>query len=187
MSRIEDLVDAMTLDEQVSLLSGEDFWSLPAIERLGIPKLRVTDGPNGARGGGSLVFVGTFVGHTVGFPGMAAYASSKAAVRNHTKSVALYCAEQGLPVRCNAILPGWIATEAATDEDRRDLLARMAAEGRDDADDPAEHPLQQRPRASPQTKTRASFRLLTESHSPHAPTVLWCQATTPLILAMSVD
>ncbi|MDU1660630.1 MAG: SDR family NAD(P)-dependent oxidoreductase, partial [Stenotrophomonas maltophilia] len=28
-----------------------------------------------ARGGGSLVFVGTFVGHTVGFPGMAAYAS----------------------------------------------------------------------------------------------------------------
>ena len=45
----------MTLDEQVSLLSGEDFWSLPAIERLGIPKLRVTDGPNGARGGGSLI------------------------------------------------------------------------------------------------------------------------------------
>ena len=55
MSRIEDLVDAMTLDEQVSLLSGEDFWSLPAIERLGIAKLRVTDGPNGARGGGSLI------------------------------------------------------------------------------------------------------------------------------------
>jgi beta-glucosidase len=53
--RIETLVDAMTLDEQVSLLSGEDFWSLPAIERLNIPKLRVTDGPNGARGGGSLI------------------------------------------------------------------------------------------------------------------------------------
>ena len=31
----------MTLDEQVSLLSGEDFWSLPAIERLGIAKLGV--------------------------------------------------------------------------------------------------------------------------------------------------
>jgi len=53
--RIEKLVDEMTLDEQVSLLSGEDFWSLPAIERLNIPKLRVTDGPNGARGGGSLI------------------------------------------------------------------------------------------------------------------------------------
>lgn len=54
-SRIETLVDALTLEEQVSLLSGEDFWSLPSIERLNIPKLRVTDGPNGARGGGSLI------------------------------------------------------------------------------------------------------------------------------------
>ncbi|WP_423066385.1 beta-glucosidase family protein [Devosia sp. CN2-171] len=54
-SRIEKLVDQMTLEEQVSLLSGEDFWSLPAISRLGIGKLRVTDGPNGARGGGSLI------------------------------------------------------------------------------------------------------------------------------------
>ncbi|MGK6317495.1 beta-glucosidase H [Neorhizobium sp. DT-125] len=52
---IDDLIDAMTLKEQVSLLSGEDFWSLPAIERLDIGKLRVTDGPNGARGGGSLL------------------------------------------------------------------------------------------------------------------------------------
>lgn len=54
-SRIETLADELTLEEQVSLLSGEDFWSLPAIERLGIGKLRVTDGPNGARGGGSLI------------------------------------------------------------------------------------------------------------------------------------
>ena len=55
IARITNLVDAMTLAEQVSLLSGADFWSLPAIERLNIPKLRVTDGPNGARGGGSLI------------------------------------------------------------------------------------------------------------------------------------
>ncbi|HEU0222322.1 MAG TPA: glycoside hydrolase family 3 C-terminal domain-containing protein [Paracoccaceae bacterium] len=54
-SSIEALVDEMTLEEQVSLLSGEDFWSLPAVGRLGIGKLRVTDGPNGARGGGSLI------------------------------------------------------------------------------------------------------------------------------------
>lgn len=52
---IEALVDDMTLAEQVSILSGEDFWSLPAVERLGIGKMRVTDGPNGARGGGSLI------------------------------------------------------------------------------------------------------------------------------------
>ena len=54
-NRIEKIVDEMTLAEQVALLSGEDFWSLPAISRLGLGKLRVTDGPNGARGGGSLI------------------------------------------------------------------------------------------------------------------------------------
>ncbi len=55
MPELDMLVDQMTLAEQVSLLSGEDFWSLPAIPRLNIAKLRVTDGPNGARGGGSLI------------------------------------------------------------------------------------------------------------------------------------
>ena len=33
-----------------------------------------------ARGGGSLLFTSTFVGHTVGFPGVAAYAASKSGV-----------------------------------------------------------------------------------------------------------
>jgi len=50
----EQLVDSMSLSEQISLLSGEDVWSVNAIPRLGIHKLRVTDGPNGAGGGGSL-------------------------------------------------------------------------------------------------------------------------------------
>ena len=38
-----------------SALLSVRMWSLPAIERLGIGKVRVTDGPNGARGGGSLI------------------------------------------------------------------------------------------------------------------------------------
>ncbi len=46
----------------------------------------------------------------VGIPGAAAYASSKAAIRNHSKSVALYCAGQGLNIRCNSIHPAAILT-----------------------------------------------------------------------------
>ncbi|MBX2848557.1 MAG: SDR family oxidoreductase [Acidiferrobacterales bacterium] len=46
----------------------------------------------------------------VGIPGAAAYASSKASIRNHSKTVALYCAEQGYPIRCNSIHPGAILT-----------------------------------------------------------------------------
>lgn len=46
----------------------------------------------------------------VGIPGAAAYASSKASVRNHTKSVAIYCAEQDYSIRCNSIHPGAILT-----------------------------------------------------------------------------
>ncbi len=52
---IDDILDRMTLEEQVSLLSGADFWTTVPIERLGVPKIKVTDGPNGARGAGSLV------------------------------------------------------------------------------------------------------------------------------------
>ena len=54
MRDLEALVDGMSLEEQVSLLSGRDSWSIPGNERLGFGALKVTDGPNGARGGGSL-------------------------------------------------------------------------------------------------------------------------------------
>jgi 3(or 17)beta-hydroxysteroid dehydrogenase len=46
----------------------------------------------------------------VGIPWMVHYAASKAAVRNHTKSVALYCAEKDYKIRCNSIHPGAILT-----------------------------------------------------------------------------
>ncbi len=46
----------------------------------------------------------------VGIPGAAAYAASKAAVRNHTKTVALYCCEQGDDIRCNSSIPAAILT-----------------------------------------------------------------------------
>ena len=53
--QIGDLLDAMTLEEQVALLAGADFWTTVPIPRLNLPALKVTDGPAGARGGGSLV------------------------------------------------------------------------------------------------------------------------------------
>jgi NAD(P)-dependent dehydrogenase (short-subunit alcohol dehydrogenase family) len=61
------------------------------------------------RGTGSIINISSRSG-LVGIPGAAAYAASKAAVRNHTKTVALYCAEQGWKIRCNSIHPAAILT-----------------------------------------------------------------------------
>ena len=58
---------------------------------------------------GSIVNISSRSG-IVGIPTAAAYASSKAGVRNHTKSVALYCAQEGMNVRCNSIHPAAILT-----------------------------------------------------------------------------
>jgi NAD(P)-dependent dehydrogenase (short-subunit alcohol dehydrogenase family) len=60
-------------------------------------------------GGGSIVNMSSRSG-MVGVPGTAAYASSKAAIRNHTKSVALYCAAQKYNIRCNSLHPAAILT-----------------------------------------------------------------------------
>jgi NAD(P)-dependent dehydrogenase (short-subunit alcohol dehydrogenase family) len=57
-----------------------------------------------ARGGGSLVFTSTFVGHTVGFPGMGAYAASKAGMIGLVQVIAAEFGAKG--IRANAILPG---------------------------------------------------------------------------------
>ena len=49
-TKIETLLSELTLEEKVTLLAGADTWRTHAIERLGIPALKVSDGPNGVRG-----------------------------------------------------------------------------------------------------------------------------------------
>jgi NAD(P)-dependent dehydrogenase (short-subunit alcohol dehydrogenase family) len=63
------------------------------------------------RGGGSLLFVASFVGHTVAMPGVAAYAASKAGLIGLMKSLAVEFGPQGL--RVNALVPGGTQTEMA--------------------------------------------------------------------------
>ncbi|KLU86661.1 hypothetical protein MAPG_05673 [Magnaporthiopsis poae ATCC 64411] len=47
---VEDVLKKLTLDEKVELLSGIDFWHTRPVHRLGVPSLRLSDGPNGVRG-----------------------------------------------------------------------------------------------------------------------------------------
>ena len=81
-----------------------------------------------AKGAGAIINMSSRSG-LVGIPGAAAYASSKAAIRNHTKSVALYCAQQGWQIRCNSIHPAAILTPMwkALIGDGPDREARKAA------------------------------------------------------------
>jgi len=66
-----------------------------------------------ARGGGSVVFTSSFVGYTIGFPGMAAYAASKAGLIGMTQCLAV---EHGPDrIRVNALLPGGTRTPMAGD------------------------------------------------------------------------
>lgn len=83
-------------------------------------------------GTGSIINISSRSG-LVGIPAAAAYASSKAAVRNHTKTVALYCAAQGLNIRCNSIHPAAILTPMWEPMlgDGSDREARMRAFTRD--------------------------------------------------------
>jgi NAD(P)-dependent dehydrogenase (short-subunit alcohol dehydrogenase family) len=88
--------------------------------------------PSMSASGGVIVNIGSISG-TLADPAMALYNASKAFVDGLTRSVAV---DHGPAVRCNAVHPGWIATEMATDafavaEDpaaaERDALARTPA------------------------------------------------------------
>jgi 3(or 17)beta-hydroxysteroid dehydrogenase len=90
-----------------------------------------------AAGGGSIINMSSVAG-LIGTPTLFAYGSSKAAVRQLTKSVALHCAEKKDGIRCNSIHPVFIATpmvdrmieRARAPEDARRALAAQIPLGR---------------------------------------------------------
>ena len=46
---VKAIVKQMTLEEKAGMCSGDDFWHLKSVERLGIPSVMVSDGPHGLR------------------------------------------------------------------------------------------------------------------------------------------
>ena len=46
---IKKILAELTLEEKAGLCSGDDFWHLKGVERLGVPSVMICDGPNGLR------------------------------------------------------------------------------------------------------------------------------------------
>ena len=49
-TRLAELLGQLTLDEKVLVLTGHDFWATWPIEKIGLRRILVSDGPSGVRG-----------------------------------------------------------------------------------------------------------------------------------------
>lgn len=86
----------------------------------------------GSGGCGAIVNVSS-IGGLVGVSDIAGYCATKGGVTTLSKSVALYCAEQKLPIRCVSIHPtyvdsGMLDPVASAIGDRQEMLDAMAGE-----------------------------------------------------------
>lgn len=77
------------------------------------------------RGGGSIVFTSSFVGTSVGIPGMSAYGAAKAGLMGLVKGITADYATIG--IRANALLPGGVDTPMAGDQAQKDWAAGLHA------------------------------------------------------------
>lgn len=109
---LEDWNDVISVNLTSAFLGAK--YQIPALKRAG---------------GGSLIFVSSVVGYTVGLPHMSAYAASKAGIVGLAKALATECAPNG--IRVNALLPGGTDTpmghEAASTPEAMDFVKSIHA------------------------------------------------------------
>lgn len=105
--KYNDLIEKMTLEEKVSLLSGKDFWKTKEIERLNIPSMFLADGPHGIR---KQIAASDHLGLNPGvpstcFPTAAAIANSWDMALG--EEIGQYIADEALALQVNILLgPG---------------------------------------------------------------------------------
>lgn len=75
--------------------------------------------------GGALVFTGSFVGNSVGLPGMGPYGAAKAGLMGLVRGIVADYGAAG--IRANALLPGGTATGMAGDAAQREWAAGLHA------------------------------------------------------------
>ena len=46
---VKEMISKLTLEEKASLCSGLDSWNTKPIKRLGVPSIKMNDGPHGLR------------------------------------------------------------------------------------------------------------------------------------------
>lgn len=78
-----------------------------------------------ARGGGAIIFTSSFVGTSVGLPGMAAYGAAKAGLMGLVKGIAADYGDKG--IRANALLPGGADTAMAGNTAQKEWAAGLHA------------------------------------------------------------
>lgn len=127
--KIDVLVNnaGITRDAMTRKMTDADFDAVIAVNLKGVFNMTRLIGPHmEATGGGSIINISSVVGE-YGNIGQINYSASKAGVIGMTKTWAKEFARKGVPVRCNAIAPGYCMTDMMKTVPE-DLLAKFATQ-----------------------------------------------------------